>query len=119
MSTEAHTALKLVGRWSHHLNHRGGGANSAGWQGDECFHPTPADNSACRTGVIGVLDTEMATDCAAMVLRGATILMDMIVHVSETDKGCWVSCPPHRGNNRAHTNDGVKHWAPMPPSHWW
>ena len=88
MSTAAHTALKLVGCWSHHSNNGGGGAHSAGWQGDECFHPTPADNGTCRSGVIGVLDTEVATDCAAMVVGGATILMDMIGHVSEADIGC-------------------------------
>ena len=97
-------------------NHGGGGAYSAGWQGYECFHPTPADNSACRSDVIRVLETEVATDCTAMVVGGATILMDMIVHVSEADIGCRVSQPPHRGNNRAHTNDGVKYWVPMPPS---
>ena len=73
MGTAAHTVLKLVGRWSHHPYHGGGGAYSVGWQGDECFHPTPADNSACRSGVIGVLDTEVATDCAAMVVGGAAV----------------------------------------------
>ena len=80
--------LKFVEHWSHHPNHEGDGAYSAGWQSDECFHPTPADNSACRSGVIGVLDTEVATDCAVMVVGGAIILMDMIGHVSEADIGC-------------------------------
>ena len=59
-----------------------------GGRGVECFHPTPSDNSACRSGVIGVLATEVATDCAAMVVGSAIILMDMIVHVSEADIRC-------------------------------
>ena len=59
MGTAAQTVLKLVCRWSHHLIMGVVVHIVLGGMGDECFHPTPADNSACRSGVIEMLQQQI------------------------------------------------------------